>query len=79
MSEMINIQLGKYKHYKNGHSYELLGTVRHSETLEEMVLYKALYRSDEFGDNALWVRPKTMFFETVMHDGKLVKRFEYIG
>lgn len=79
MTEFIDIQLGKYKHFKNGQTYELLGIVRHSETLEEMVLYKALYQSDEFGENALWVRPKAMFFERLMHEGKLVSRFEHIG
>jgi hypothetical protein len=79
MSERDNIRFGKYKHFKNGQSYELIGIVTHSETLDEMVLYKALYHSEKFGDNALWVRPKAMFFEQLMHEGKLVNRFEYIG
>lgn len=79
MGNMESIQLGKYKHYKNGQTYELLGIIRHSETKEEMVLYKALYQSIEFGDNAMWARPKAMFFEQLMHEGKLVQRFEYIG
>ncbi len=72
------MQLWKYRHFK-GKSYEVIWIARHSETLEELVVYKALYHSDEFGDNALRVRPKTMFEEYVMVDGKKVKRFEYIG
>lgn len=66
------MQLGKYRHYK-GHEYEVLGVVRHSETLEEMVLYKALY-----GDYGTWVRPKAMFLENVIIDGKEVPRFKSI-
>jgi len=69
--------LGKYKHYK-GKLYEVIGVARHSETLEELVVYKALYKSDEFGENALWVRPKKMFFENVIINGKKMPRFEKI-
>ncbi len=69
----MKIKLGKYKHYK-GKSYEVIGVARHSETLEEMVVYKALYQSE--GEN-LWVRPLTMFLETVEIDGKTMNRFEY--
>lgn len=69
--------LGKYRHYK-GKEYEVLGIVRHSETLEEMVLYKALYESS-FGKDTLWVRPKQMFLETIEVNGKPMKRFEFIG
>ncbi len=65
---------GKYRHYK-GKNYEVVGIARHSETLEEMVVYKALY-ANRLG--ALWVRPKKMFLETVTVDGKKVSRFEYI-
>jgi hypothetical protein len=68
---------GKYRHYK-GKDYEVVGTARHSETLEEMVVYKALYESD-FGKDTLWVRPKAMFMEKVMANGKLVDRFSFIG
>ena len=56
-----------------------MGFVHHSETLEELVLYKALYTSKEFGKEALWIRPKDMFFEDVMVNGKKVPRFSYIG
>jgi len=65
---------GKYRHYK-GQLYEVLGVVRHSETLEELVLYKALYKN-RLG--ALWVRPKEMFLETVRLEGKELPRFERI-
>ena len=75
---MEKIPLGKYKHYK-GKEYEVTGFVRHSETLEKLVIYKALYNSKEFGNNALWVRPEKMFFETVNIDGKETPRFKYIG
>ena len=60
---------GKYRHYKGG-LYEVIGIARHSETQEEMVVYRALY-----GDGGLWVRPKAMFLETVTHDGAVVPRF----
>ena len=52
---------------------------RHSETLEELVVYKALYDSEEFGPNSLWVRPKKMFMGNVVADGKEISRFRYIG
>lgn len=60
---------GTYRHYK-GNLYEVIGVARHSETLEELVVYRALY--GEFG---LWVRPKAMFLETVVVDGVAVPRF----
>ena len=64
---------GIYRHYK-GNNYELIGIAKHSETLEPMVVYKALY-----GDRGLWVRPLSMWEEEVEKDGKTVKRFTYIG
>ena len=67
-----NFQLGKYKHYK-GMMCEVLEIAKHSETLEEMVLYK------ELDSGSLWVRPLKMFIETVEVNGKQVPRFEYIG
>ncbi|MFY8185618.1 MAG: DUF1653 domain-containing protein [Bacteroidia bacterium] len=66
------MQKGKYKHYK-GNLYEVIGVAKHSETLEEMVVYKALYQAE--GEN-LWVRPKAMFLEEVEVGGKKIKRFE---
>ncbi len=71
------MKLGKYKHYK-GKFYEVIGVARHSETLEELVVYKALYDSEEFGENAIWVRPKAMFIEMVNIDGKEIPRFELV-
>ena len=71
------IKPGKYKHYK-GKLYEVIGVAKHSETLEDYVVYKALYDS-EFGKNALWIRPLKMFEETVKLNGKEVKRFEFVG
>ncbi len=65
---------GKYRHYK-GRYYEVLGLVRHSETMEELVLYKPLYKSRT---SALWVRPLKMFTETVTVEGREVPRFEYV-
>ena len=69
---MENIKLGKYRHFK-GNLYEVIGVARHSETLEEMVVYRALY--DEGG---IWVRPAAMWDETVTRDGKTFKRFTFI-
>lgn len=75
---MTELKLGKYEHYKKK-QYEVIGLARHSETLEELVVYKALYDSEEFGDNALWIRPKLMFLETVNIEGKKIPRFKFIG
>jgi hypothetical protein len=66
-------RLGRYRHHKGG-EYELLGVVRHSETLEPLVLYRALY-----GETGLWVRPHAMFFEAVEVDGRPVPRFSFEG
>ena len=74
---MLEIKKGKYTHYK-GKEYEVIGLARHSETLEELVVYRALYNSEEFGNNCLWVRPKSMFLEEVEIEGKKVKRFKFI-
>lgn len=71
------MKLGKYKHFK-GKSIEVIGIARHSETLEEMVVYKELSDSEEFGKDALWVRQKKMFLETVKIEGKEVPRFKFI-
>ena len=70
---MESIKPGRYRHFK-GKEYEVLGVARHSETEEELVLYRALY--GEFG---LWVRPVSMWNETVERDGKTFRRFTYIG
>ena len=64
---------GRYRHFK-GNEYEVLGIARHSETDERLVVYRPLY-----GDGGLWVRPLPMFTETVMHNGRIVPRFEFLG
>lgn len=75
---MKEIKKGKYRHYK-GNLYEIKGVVINSETLEEMVVYKGLYKSQDFGDFPVWVRPLKMFFDKVKVDGKTIPRFKYIG
>lgn len=74
---MDEIKIGFYEHFK-GKKYEVLGLVRHSETTEVMVLYKALY-AENFPEGSLWVRPLTMFQENVIVSGKSVPRFRYTG
>ena len=70
---MEPIKLGRYRHCK-GKEYEVVGLAKHSETLEDMVVDRALY--GEFG---LWVRPAAMWNETVERDGKTYRRFTYLG
>ncbi len=67
------IGLGRYRHYKGG-EYEVVGVVRHSETLEPLVLYRPLHE-----DVGLWVRPFAMFLETVDHGGKRQPRFSLVS
>ena len=69
---MKEIKLGKYRHFK-GKEYEVLYLAKHSETLEDMVVYRALY-----GEKGIWVRPASMWNEIVNYQGKQVKRFTYI-
>lgn len=66
---------GHYRHYKRGHLYEVVGFALHSETYEEMVIYKALYECEEFGPDRVWVRPKAIFLEKVWHEGRVTFRF----
>jgi len=68
----VDIQLGIYRHYK-GKEYRVLFIAKHSETVEEMVVYQALY-----GDFGYWVRPKEMFMESVNVGGQIKPRFQYI-
>ncbi len=70
---MNSIKKGRYSHFKGG-EYRVIGIARHSETLEEMVVYEALY-----GEGGLWVRPASMWNEEIERDGKKFKRFEFIG
>jgi len=71
------MQLGEYKHYK-GKEYKVIGIATHSETLEEMVIYEALYEIEGKGFNSLWVRPKKMFEEQIELNGTMVNRFQYL-
>lgn len=64
---------GIYRHYK-GHPYEVIGVARHSETEEELVVYRALY-----GERGLWVRPRAMFEEMVKVEGRRVARFARVN
>ena len=70
---MTEIKTGKYRHFK-GNEYRVLGMARHSETLEELVVYQALY-----GEHGIWVRPAHMWNETVERDGYHGPRFTYVG
>jgi hypothetical protein len=67
------ITLGRYRHYKGG-DYEVTGVVRHSESLEPMVLYRPLHHA-----SGSWVRPLSMFLETVAHEGRRLPRFTFVG
>ena len=68
----MDIKTGKYRHFK-GNEYEVLYVAKHSETLEEMVVYRALY-----GECGVWVRPAAMWNEIITRDGKTFRRFEKI-
>ena len=70
---MSTYKPGRYRHFK-GNEYQLLYVAKHSETLEELVVYRALY-----GDGGIWVRPAAMWNQTVFHEGESVPRFTYIG
>lgn len=70
---MANIKPGRWRHFKGG-EYEVLFTARHSETEEDMVVYRALY-----GERGVWVRPAAMWNETVTRDGVMFPRFQYVG
>ena len=72
-ANMEEIKIGRYRHFK-GNEYEVLYLARHSESLEDMVVYRALY-----GAHGVWVRPASMWNELVERDGKTYKRFTYLG
>ena len=69
LATLPTIEPGHYRHYKGG-EYEVLGVVRHSETLEPMVLYRPLYNQ-----SGMWVRPFAMFLEPIEFNGKVHARF----
>ena len=73
LPELPAITLGRYRHYKGG-EYEVLGVVRHSESLEPLVLYRPLYN-----ESGSWVRPFSMFLEPVEHEGTAQPRFRLVG
>ncbi len=66
-----------YQHFK-GNKYKIIGTGRHSETLEEYVVYQPLYESTKLNKGEFWIRPKAMFEDTVTRDGKTMKRFTLV-
>lgn len=69
----MEIKPGRYRHFK-GNEYEVIGVAKHSETMEELVVYRALY-----GERGLWVRPAAMWNEIVERDGQTFRRFTPIG
>ena len=70
---MNTIKPGRYRHFK-GNEYEVVGLAKNSETMEEVVVYRALY-----GEHGLWVRSAKMFAETIERDGRTMPRFQYLG
>jgi len=72
---MKNTANKKYQHYKTGQLYEMIGIAYHSETKEEMVVYRGLYDCDKFGKNPYFVRPKEMFFEEILCDSHINSHF----
>jgi len=73
MESQFELKPGRYRHYK-GQDYIVLGVARHSETEEALVVYR-----QDYGDRSLWVRPRTMFEETVIVNDQTVRRFEFVG
>ena len=68
----MDLKPGIYRHFK-GNRYELLGVAKHSETLEPMVVYRALY-----GEHGMWIRPASMWNETVVREGNVYQRFTFL-
>ncbi|MFH0978068.1 MAG: DUF1653 domain-containing protein [Candidatus Woesearchaeota archaeon] len=73
----MEFKTGRYQHFK-GKFYKVIGVGRHSETLEEMVVYQAEYDDPKFGNKALWVRPKKMCLEKVEFNGKKAPGFKFM-
>jgi hypothetical protein len=69
----MSLEIGRYRHYK-GNEYEVIGVAKHSEDEAKLVVYRPLY-----GERALWVRPLSMFIETVKVNDETIPRFKYIG
>lgn len=70
---MFNINLDRYKHYK-GNVYEIIGLAKHSETMEELVIYRSIDDNQK-----IWARPKAMFFENITINGETIPRFKKIN
>ena len=70
------VKLGIYKHSKKGNLYKVIGTAKHSESLEDLVIYEALYENEV---SKLWARPASMFFDEVLIDGNYVPRFQFVS
>lgn len=75
---MDEVKLGRYRHFK-GMEVEVLGIAHHTETLDELIVYREFVDDPRFGKKPLWVRPKKMFMETIERNGKKMPRFEYLG
>ena len=75
MNDDVKVKNGIYQHYK-GNKYEVIGIAKHSETLEDLVVYRAVYDNKV---SQLWVRPLKMFTEMVSVNGEEIERFKYIG
>lgn len=75
-AQATNLKLGRYRHFK-GNEYKVLGVARHSETLEEMVVYQALY-GEASASWRIWIRPLAMFLEEVEVNGQRQPRFQYL-
>lgn len=73
MNDTEALKPGRYRHFK-GNEYDVIGVAKDSETLQAMVVYRALY-----GEHGLWIRPLSMFTEVIERDGKAIQRFHYIG
>ena len=72
---LSKMKLGKYQHTKTGNFYKVIAVAKHSETLEDLIVYEALYDNPE---SKIWVRPLSMFIEKVEINGKKVPRFKFI-
>jgi hypothetical protein len=70
------MKLGKYQHFKTKNFYQVIGIAKHSETLEDLVVYECLYENPL---SKIWVRPMKMFLENVEIDGKSVPRFKFVS
>jgi hypothetical protein len=76
MTSLSKLKIGKYRHSKTGNFYRVLGVAKHSETLEDLVIYECLYDNSK---SKIWVRPLKMFLEEVEIEGRKVPRFVFIG